>query len=88
MLVQPGEPVDRVLMNPPFAKGADMAHVRKAFNHVKASGRQTLQTIADELNGQGHTTRRGAGSGHAGADMGGDRRPRLSRVPWRSAAGC
>jgi hypothetical protein len=29
----------RVLMTPPFEKGAGMAHVRQAFNHVKAGGR-------------------------------------------------
>jgi len=34
-----GRQYDRVLMNPPFEKGADMAHVRQAFNHVKAGGR-------------------------------------------------
>ena len=33
-----GRQYDRVLMNPPFKKGADMAHVWQAFNHVKASG--------------------------------------------------
>jgi hypothetical protein len=33
-----GHQYDRVLMNPPFEKGADMAHVRQAFNHVKAGG--------------------------------------------------
>jgi 16S rRNA G1207 methylase RsmC len=26
-----GRQYDRVLMNPPFEKGADMAHVRQAF---------------------------------------------------------
>ena len=34
-----GRQYDRVLMNPPFEKGTDMAHVRQAFNHVKAGGR-------------------------------------------------
>ena len=34
-----GRQYDRVLMNPPFEKGADMAHVRQAFNHVKPGGR-------------------------------------------------
>ena len=34
-----GRQYDRVLMNPPFEKGADMAHVRQAFNHVKAGSR-------------------------------------------------
>jgi phospholipid N-methyltransferase len=34
-----GRQYDRVLMNPLFEKGADMAHVRQAFNHVKPGGR-------------------------------------------------
>jgi predicted RNA methylase len=34
-----GRQYDRVLMNPPFEKGTDMAHVRQALNHVKAGGR-------------------------------------------------
>ncbi len=34
-----GRQYDRVLMNPPFEKGADMAHVRQAFNYVKGGGR-------------------------------------------------
>ena len=34
-----GRQYDRVLMNPPFEKGVDMAHVRQAFNHVKPGGR-------------------------------------------------
>jgi len=34
-----GRQYDRVLMNPPFEKGSDMAHVRQAFNHVKVGGR-------------------------------------------------
>jgi len=34
-----GRQYDRVLLNPPFEKGADMAHVRQAFHHVKAGGR-------------------------------------------------
>jgi phospholipid N-methyltransferase len=34
-----GRQYDRVLMNPPFEKGADMANVRQAFNHVKPGGR-------------------------------------------------
>jgi predicted RNA methylase len=29
---------DAVLMNPPFGNGADMAHVRKAYGHLKAGG--------------------------------------------------
>jgi hypothetical protein len=31
--------VDRVLMNPPFEKGQDMAHISKAFNHLKQPGK-------------------------------------------------
>jgi DNA replication protein DnaC/predicted RNA methylase len=34
-----GGQYDIVLMNPPFERGADMTHVRKAFNHVKPGGR-------------------------------------------------
>jgi phospholipid N-methyltransferase len=34
-----GRQYDRVLMNPPFEKGTDMAHVRQAFNYVKGGGR-------------------------------------------------
>lgn len=29
---------DRVLMNPPFEKGQDVAHVRRAFDHLKPGG--------------------------------------------------
>jgi hypothetical protein len=34
-----GRQYDRVLMNPPFEGGADMVHVRHAFNLVKPGGR-------------------------------------------------
>ncbi len=34
------EPIfDRVLMNPPFERGQDMEHVRRAFEHLKPGGR-------------------------------------------------
>jgi predicted RNA methylase len=32
-------PIDRVIMNPPFGKGADMAHVRRAFDFLRPGGR-------------------------------------------------
>lgn len=31
--------VDRVIMNPPFEKGQDMAHVLRAFDHLRPGGR-------------------------------------------------
>lgn len=31
--------VDRVLMNPPFERGQDMTHVRRAFDHLRPGGR-------------------------------------------------
>lgn len=34
-----GRKVQRVLMNPPFEKGQDMAHVRRAFDHLEDGGR-------------------------------------------------
>jgi len=34
-----GRQYDRVLMNPPFERGADIVHVRHAFNFVKPGGR-------------------------------------------------
>ena len=35
-----GGPFDRIVMNPPFSKGADIAHVRHAFDHyLKPGGR-------------------------------------------------
>lgn len=35
----PALKVDRVLMNPPFERGQDMAHVRRAFDHLRPGGR-------------------------------------------------
>ncbi len=32
-------PIDRVMMNPPFSKGQDMAHVRRAFEFLRPGGR-------------------------------------------------
>lgn len=33
------EQYDFVMMNPPFSRGTDMAHVRKAYGHLKPGGR-------------------------------------------------
>lgn len=34
-----GFPIERVIMNPPFGQGADMAHVLKAYGHLAPGGR-------------------------------------------------
>lgn len=38
-LSSPGVDIDAVTMNPPFAKSRDIAHVRAAFNLLRAGGR-------------------------------------------------
>ena len=39
LTTQPQPAYDRVVMNPPFAKGADIAHVKHAWNALKPGGR-------------------------------------------------
>ena len=39
MEYDPGKIYDRIAMNPPFRKGQDIAHVRRAFNMLKPGGR-------------------------------------------------
>lgn len=37
--MKPEASFDRILMNPPFEKGQDMAHVRAAYDHLKPGGK-------------------------------------------------
>ena len=37
--MKPEASFDRILMNPPFEKGQDMAHVRAAYEHLKPGGK-------------------------------------------------
>lgn len=35
---------DRIVMNPPFRNGQDITHVRKAYDHLRASGQMVAIT--------------------------------------------
>lgn len=37
--LDPGKTYDRIVMNPPFENGQDIAHVRQAYEHLKPGGR-------------------------------------------------
>jgi len=64
-----GHQYDRVLMNPPFEKGADMAHVRQAFNHVKAGGRLLRKSGARRRTTTPPNRRRHLAPGRGGDDQ-------------------
>ena len=52
-MVSPSIPTrfDRVIMNPPFERGQDMAHVLEAFNYLKTGGRLVAIVSAGALTG-------------------------------------
>jgi hypothetical protein len=47
-----GKQYDRIIMNPPFEKGADIQHVMYCFNLLKPGGR-LVAIMADNKDGQG-----------------------------------